>query len=181
MSTVLVLGPVLLVVGALGVALVELLVRRADVAAALVLGSVVVQAAFVDSVPSLLLQGGTRVYVTDLVSALLLGAALLRLLRMHHFDRFHRWLTLLGIVLLVSLVRGVAAFGSQASIADFRQYLFFAGAALYFASFPLSVGVANLRDFAERLHTWPAYLTEGKRGAGFAEVAARLLSLRPDA
>ena len=50
-----------------------------------------------------------------------------------------------------------------------------------FGHFPLSVGVANLRDFAERLHTWPAYLTEGERGAGFAEVAARLLSQRPDA
>jgi HAD superfamily hydrolase (TIGR01484 family) len=50
-----------------------------------------------------------------------------------------------------------------------------------FGHFPLSVGVANLRDFADRLHTWPAYITEGERGAGFAEVAARLLSLRPDA
>ena len=44
-----------------------------------------------------------------------------------------------------------------------------------FGHFPLSVGVANLRDFADRLHTWPAYLTEGERGAGFAEVAARVL------
>ena len=43
-----------------------------------------------------------------------------------------------------------------------------------FGYFPLSVGVANLRDFAEQLHTWPAYITEGERGAGFAEVAARL-------
>ena len=44
-----------------------------------------------------------------------------------------------------------------------------------FGHFPLSVGVANLRHFAEQLHTWPAYITEGERGAGFAEVAARLL------
>jgi len=44
-----------------------------------------------------------------------------------------------------------------------------------FGHFPLSVGVANLRRFAEQLHTWPAYITEGERGAGFAEVAARLL------
>jgi HAD superfamily hydrolase (TIGR01484 family) len=47
-----------------------------------------------------------------------------------------------------------------------------------FGYFPLSVGVANLRDFAPALHTWPAYLTEGERGAGFAEVAARLLAAR---
>ena len=45
-----------------------------------------------------------------------------------------------------------------------------------FGHFPLSVGVANLRHFAEQLHTWPAYITEGERGAGFAEVAARLLA-----
>jgi HAD superfamily hydrolase (TIGR01484 family) len=45
-----------------------------------------------------------------------------------------------------------------------------------FGHFPLSVGVANLRRFADQLHTWPAYITEGERGAGFAEVAARLLS-----
>jgi hydroxymethylpyrimidine pyrophosphatase-like HAD family hydrolase len=49
---------------------------------------------------------------------------------------------------------------------------------LMFDFFPLSVGVANLRDFAARLHTWPAYITQHERGAGFAEVAARLLARR---
>ncbi len=47
-----------------------------------------------------------------------------------------------------------------------------------FGHFPLSVGVANLLDFADQLHTWPAYLTEGERGAGFAEVARALLAAR---
>lgn len=47
-----------------------------------------------------------------------------------------------------------------------------------FGFFPLSVGVANLRDFAGVLHTWPAYLAEGERGAGFAEVARRLIDAR---
>jgi HAD superfamily hydrolase (TIGR01484 family) len=47
-----------------------------------------------------------------------------------------------------------------------------------FAAFGLSVGVANLLDFADRLHTWPAYLTAGARGAGFAEVAHALLAAR---
>ena len=45
-----------------------------------------------------------------------------------------------------------------------------------FGHFPLSVGVANLRRFADQLHTWPAYVTQGERGEGFAEVAARLLA-----
>ena len=47
-----------------------------------------------------------------------------------------------------------------------------------FGAFPLSVGVANLRRFAAELHTWPAYITTGERGAGFAEVAHALLAAR---
>jgi hypothetical protein len=49
---------------------------------------------------------------------------------------------------------------------------------LMFGFFPLAVGVANLRRFASELHTWPAYLTAGERGAGFAEVAARVIDSR---
>lgn len=47
-----------------------------------------------------------------------------------------------------------------------------------FARFGLSVGVANLLDFADRLHTWPAWISAGARGAGFAELAAALLAAR---
>ena len=46
---------------------------------------------------------------------------------------------------------------------------------LMFGHFPLSVGVANLLAFADALTTWPTYLTRGARGAGFAEVADRLV------
>jgi O-Antigen ligase len=135
----LLLGLALVVAAALGVALLELLIRRADVAAALVFVSVLLDAVFGDRVPALVLPGGVQVYVTDVVASLVLGAAVLRLLRLPRFDRYHRWLLVLGVLLLVSLVRGVAAFGMQASVADFRQYLFFGGAALYFASFPVSI------------------------------------------
>ena len=45
-----------------------------------------------------------------------------------------------------------------------------------FASFPISVGVANLLDFAARLTQWPAWLTRHDRGRGFVEVAERLLA-----
>jgi hypothetical protein len=102
---------------------------------------VVVQAYFVDRVPALALPGGVQVYLTDMVASLILGAAVLRLLRTPRFDRFQRWLLLLGVLLLVSLLRGVAAFGMQASIADFREYLFFGGVAVYFATFPPAVGL----------------------------------------
>ncbi|MBT9487045.1 MAG: HAD-IIB family hydrolase [Rubrivivax sp.] len=47
-----------------------------------------------------------------------------------------------------------------------------------FGHFALSVGVANLRHFAAQLHTWPACITEGERGAGFAELVQRLLAAR---
>lgn len=49
---------------------------------------------------------------------------------------------------------------------------------LMFASFPLSVGVANIADFAEQLQQWPAYVTAFDRGRGFVEVAEALLAAR---
>jgi HAD superfamily hydrolase (TIGR01484 family) len=49
---------------------------------------------------------------------------------------------------------------------------------LMFASFPLSVGVANIVDFADRLEKWPAYVTAFDRGRGFVEVAEALLAAR---
>ncbi len=47
---------------------------------------------------------------------------------------------------------------------------------LMFGHFELSVGVANLMRFESQLLTWPAYLTAGERGAGFAEVADALIA-----
>ncbi len=47
-----------------------------------------------------------------------------------------------------------------------------------FEAFPHSVGVANIRRFEAELSHKPRYITEGERGAGFAEVAAALLDAR---
>ncbi len=47
-----------------------------------------------------------------------------------------------------------------------------------FAAFPNAVGVANLRDFEGRLPAAPAYVTEARAGAGFAELAEALLAAR---
>ena len=49
---------------------------------------------------------------------------------------------------------------------------------LMFQHFPHSVGVANIRRFADQLAFPPRYLAEGERGAGFAEVAAAILAAR---
>ena len=47
-----------------------------------------------------------------------------------------------------------------------------------FEHFPLAVGVANLRRFADQLRVWPAYITPGERGEGFAELTRALLQAR---
>jgi 3-deoxy-D-manno-octulosonate 8-phosphate phosphatase KdsC-like HAD superfamily phosphatase len=48
-----------------------------------------------------------------------------------------------------------------------------------FAHFPNAVGVANVNDFADRIATLPAYVTQARAGAGFAELADTLLDARP--
>lgn len=47
-----------------------------------------------------------------------------------------------------------------------------------FEFFPSAVGVANVRAFAARLTAFPAYVTDGESGAGFAELVAHLLASR---
>ncbi len=49
---------------------------------------------------------------------------------------------------------------------------------LMFEAFAQSVGVANIRRFEAQLSHKPRYITEGERGAGFAQVAAALLAAR---
>jgi HAD superfamily hydrolase (TIGR01484 family) len=49
---------------------------------------------------------------------------------------------------------------------------------LMFEHFPHSVGVANIRRFEDQLAFKPRYVTEGERGAGFAEVARAILAAR---
>ena len=47
-----------------------------------------------------------------------------------------------------------------------------------FAYFPLSVGVANVTESVERLSAAPKFITREARGAGFCEVADRILNAR---
>lgn len=49
---------------------------------------------------------------------------------------------------------------------------------LMFEHFAHSVGVANIRRFEAQLSHKPRYITQGERGAGFAEVARALLQAR---
>jgi O-Antigen ligase len=138
MIGMLLLGFGLLAAVALGVALLEALIRRVELGAALVLGLMVLQAVLIDRVPALTLSGGIRVLPYDVVFALLLAAAVARLLRTRRFSAFQRCVVLLGVMLLVAIVRGVAAFGVEHSVAEFRLLFAFACGTLYFATFPPS-------------------------------------------
>jgi O-Antigen ligase len=132
------LGLGLLAVVGLGVAVLEALIRRAELGAALILGLMVLQAVLIDRVPALTLPGGIRVVPYDVVFTLLLAAAVARLLRIRLFSAFQRWVVLLGVLLLLAIVRGMMAFGVERSVAEFRLCFAFAGGTLYFATFPPS-------------------------------------------
>ncbi len=47
-----------------------------------------------------------------------------------------------------------------------------------FGFFPYAVGVANVRDFADQLEASPAWVTQARAGAGFAELGEALLVAR---
>ncbi len=68
------------------------------------------------------------------------------------------------------------------SLAEERPHWVYVGDStndqLMFQAFPLSVGVANLQRFAGQLRHWPAYITQGERGQGFAEVVQAVLAAR---
>jgi HAD superfamily hydrolase (TIGR01484 family) len=49
-----------------------------------------------------------------------------------------------------------------------------------FDFFPFACGVANVRDFATRMSALPAFVSEARGGAGFVEIANRILSTRQD-
>ncbi|MBT2334290.1 HAD family phosphatase [Variovorax paradoxus] len=50
---------------------------------------------------------------------------------------------------------------------------------LMFRTFAHSIGVANVARFVPQLEHLPRYVTQGERGAGFAEAARAILSARP--
>ncbi len=129
------LGVALVAIGAVGIAVIELLVRRAEVGAALLLGATLMSATLVSRVPSLTLPGGIRVQLHDVGFTLVLAAAILRMLRMPRFTKWQRWALLVAVMLVLSLVRGVAAFGPQHAIAELRLFLAFVAGALYFSTF----------------------------------------------
>lgn len=137
MISALVLGLGLVVVAGFGIALVESLIKRAEVGAGLVLGVTVLNAALGADLPPLAL-GSINLKLTDVIFTLVLLAAVARLLRVQRFTTLQRWLLVFAAALLLSVLRGIGEFGVESSLAEFRPHLRFAGGALYFVSFPPS-------------------------------------------
>ncbi|MGH6920012.1 MAG: HAD-IIB family hydrolase [Geminicoccaceae bacterium] len=79
------------------------------------------------------------------------------------------------LAMSLRLLEGRFGMGPEAA----REQVLFVGDspndAPMFVHFIHTVGVANVRDFAGRLVAEPAWVTEARGGAGFAELAAALL------
>jgi O-antigen ligase/polysaccharide polymerase Wzy-like membrane protein len=131
----LLLGLLLVAVAAAAVLLLEALTRRAEVGAAFLLGATLLSATLENNVPAVSLPSGIRILVYDAGFALVLAAGVLRMLRIQRLMPPHRWVLVLCVAMLLSLVRGVAAFGVQPAIGEFRLFLAFVAGTVYFATF----------------------------------------------
>lgn len=123
----------LLVGAAAGVALVELVVRRTDVGAAIVLGLVLFGMVFPE-VDLTIVVGPVNIGPRDLLFVLLLTAAVARLLRLRELTTAQRLLLFLGILVVWSVMRGAEPHGVPAAINEGRKSLRFVATALYFST-----------------------------------------------
>lgn len=121
-----------LIVAAVGIALVEVVVRRSDVGAGLVLGAVVLEEVVPVELSASL--GPARVGLSDVLLMVLLTAAIARLLRVERLTTTQRLLVGFGLVVVWALVRGFEPFGATAAINEARKFLRFAAIALYFST-----------------------------------------------
>ena len=123
----------LLAGAAAGVALVELVVRRTDVGAAIVLGLVLFGVAFPE-VSLTIVVGPVNIGPKDLLFVLLLTAAIARLLRLRELTTAQRLLLFLGILVIWAVIRGAGPHGVPAAINEGRKSLRFVATALYFST-----------------------------------------------
>jgi hypothetical protein len=134
----------LLVGAAAGMALVELVIRRTDVGAVLVLALLIHSHGFAHIDLSFLV-GPIRVSSGDLLLVVLLTAATARALRMERLTLPQRLLVVLLLMVVWGVFRGVAVFGIQAPVNEARRVLRFVATALYFAT------IEPRRDLLHRL------------------------------
>lgn len=122
-----------LVIALLGLALLEVVIRRSDVGAGLALGLVVLQESQLVEDLSLL-QQPVSVGPSDVLFVIFLAASVARFLRTGRLSLPQRLLVLFGILVAGSLIAGVGPFGLPAATNEARKFLVFISAALYFST-----------------------------------------------
>jgi hypothetical protein len=126
--------------------LIDVVIRRPVVAAGLILAATVLEAALVNTVVGIS-PGGVSITLTDAVLTLVTVAAVGRLLRISPITGAQWLVALLGAIAVFSLARGIMQFGAQTAVNEFRSFLAFFGAALYFST----VDITHM--FPDRLRT----------------------------
>ena len=115
-----------------GLALVELVIRRTDVGAGIVLGVMLVsELALVDLT---LISNPVQVNSGDVMFIVLITAAVARLLRLERLTTPQRLMVLFGMLVAYAMYRGVGSYGLPAVINEGRKFLRFVAGVLYFST-----------------------------------------------
>jgi O-antigen ligase len=123
--------------------LIELVIRRSDVGAALVLGVLLLEES---NLVTLAVEAGpVRVQAVDLVFVVLVTAAVARLLRAERLTTVQRLVVAFGVIAAWALARGTGPFGIPAAVNEARRFLWFLGPVLYFSTVELR------RDLLDRI------------------------------
>ena len=141
---IVVLAVLLGVVGCLSLGLVELVVRRTDFGAILILGLLLFSESFPDVSLSFIV-GPVSVGPQDLLLALFAVASVARLLRAERLTNPQRLLIFISLLVFWALARGVGPFGLPAAVNEARRNLRFVVTALYFST------LEDRKDILERL------------------------------
>jgi hypothetical protein len=112
---------------------VEAMVRNPVFTAGVILGAVAFITFESGTLPPVTV-GGFTVTTSDAVFSMVVTAGIARHLRMEQATRLRRLLTLICVLTIVALVRGVLLYGPESAVREFRTFLQFFGAAWYFAT-----------------------------------------------
>lgn len=153
--------------GLLFIVLVEGVIRKTPVAAGLILIYFVLDSAGVEL--PFIGAGGITVYISDLLSIILIIGATARLLRARRLTTGQYILLAIAALIVLSLLRGVMAYGIQRSVNEARSWIAFASAAVYFST----VGpAASVRSRIGRLWLWSGVVLAALAVVRWAVLAA---------
>lgn len=116
-----------------GLALLDAVIRKPELAAVLVLGATVLNVALEARFYAISVAGAD-IRLTDVIFVMVAAAAVARLLRVQRLTTPARLLALIGILAFVSVLGGIGAHGLLAAATESRQFLSFFGGALYFVT-----------------------------------------------